>query len=123
MTPGDPAGPLYGWGYNGNGNYGNGTTNDSYSPVQVGSAQWKSISVGWRSSAGVQADGTLWNWGDGIGTSPVQVGSANDWKLVTAGKSARFAIKSDGTLWAWGIQSYGELMPVNGNREIGRAHV
>lgn len=70
-------------------------------------------------AAGIQADGTLWMWGQNfsgqltndvpeIQTAPAQVGSAT-WTAVGCGSGHTSAIRSDGTLWAWGSNSYGQL--------------
>jgi alpha-tubulin suppressor-like RCC1 family protein len=62
--------PLSCWGDNGQGELGNSTTNDESTPVTVGMEAGfqtaKAISsTGFRSSA-LFADGTTWDWGDGI---------------------------------------------------------
>jgi len=112
---------LYGWGDNGDGALGDGTTTNRFTPVQVGTAtDWASVSAGAHYTAAVKTDGTLWAWGDngrgqlGDGTttshsSPVQVGTATDWAIVAAGASHTGAVKTDGTLWAWGGNFGGQL--------------
>ncbi|WP_395736525.1 choice-of-anchor tandem repeat GloVer-containing protein [Prosthecobacter sp.] len=114
-------GTLWGWGYNGYGQLGNGTTNTSYAPTQVGTAtNWKYISVGGYHVLAVKTDGTLWAWGantygaigDGTNTqrnSPVQVGALTTWAAVAAGVYHTVALKTDGTLWACGYNADGEL--------------
>lgn len=114
-------GTLWGWGNNGNGQLGNGTTGSSVTPVQIGAlASWKSVSAGYAHAVAVRTDGTLWAWGintygqvgDGTNTqrtSPVQIGALTTWAAAVAGYQHTVALKTDGTLWAWGYNSDGEL--------------
>jgi alpha-tubulin suppressor-like RCC1 family protein/uncharacterized protein YjdB len=74
-------------------------------------------------SLAIQADGSLWAWGDnfygqlglgdkGNGTHrlvPTRVGADDDWVSVVAGGWHTLALKADGSLWAWGDGSYGQL--------------
>jgi uncharacterized repeat protein (TIGR01451 family) len=114
-------GTLWAWGWNNNGQLGDGTTTQRTSPNQVGaSTDWLSVSAGGDHVIAVKSDGTLWAWGwnirgqlgDGTTTqrtSPIQVGASTDWASVSASQNHSSAIKSDGTLWAWGWNVYGEL--------------
>lgn len=80
---------------------------------------WKAISAGDNSTYGIQADGTLWAWGDneegqlGVASSvkfsstPLQVGDGTDWKAVYGARGAVFCIKNDGTLWTAGSNEKG----------------
>jgi len=91
------------------------------SPVRIGSAtNWVTVAVGGNHTVGLQADGTLWAWGDngdgqlGDGTtvdkrSPVRIGSATNWVTVAAGGYHTVGLQADGTLWAWGYNSSGQL--------------
>ena len=104
---------------------GNGTTNTSAVPVQVGSAtDWKAVSVG-NEICAIKFGGTLWCWGNGfvlgdgkppstydpfgnvLGVgNPTQIGSDADWnKVMTGGTngSESCATKTDGSLWCWGL--------------------
>lgn len=121
-------GQLWVCGYNNSGQLGDGTgggTNGwKSSPVQVGSlTNWKQVSCGYRFTAAVKTDGTLWTWGandygqlgnNGSGTganyrsSPVQVAGTN-WKYVSAGWYQVLALKNDGSLWGWGKNDQGAL--------------
>lgn len=125
-------GTLWGWGRGTLGQLGNNSTNNSNSPVQIGSDNtWEYATVsrrddttGQQFSAAVKTNGTLWMWGhntDGVlgqnlsmaslqGTSsPVQVGSNNNWKWVKAGNGNVWAVKTDNTLWGWGNNFWGQL--------------
>lgn len=112
---------LYTWGFNSNGQLGQGNTTDRSSPVQVGSlTNWLTIAAGSYHTLTIKQDGTLWSWGQnndgqlGLGdtsnrSSPVQVGALTTWLDVVGGYSHSMAIKTDGTLWAWGDNGNGRL--------------
>jgi alpha-tubulin suppressor-like RCC1 family protein len=110
-------GTLWTWGYNANGQVGNGTTIDQPVPVQVGTG-FAAVSAGDLHTVAVKADGTLWAWGSnhygqvGNGSlidqpSPVQVGTG--FAAVAAGGLHTLAIRTDGSLWAWGDGDSGAL--------------
>lgn len=98
-------GTLWAWGKNTYGELGDGTTNFSYDPVEVGTDNdWQSVSVGEEFSVAVKSNGTLWAWGLnfygelGDGTTvakhvPTQIGAASDWQSVAAGTSHVLAKK------------------------------
>lgn len=112
--PGGFTGALYAWGYNGQGQLGQGNTVNTSSPVQVGALlNWSAISAEGQGVLAVKTDGTLWGWGQNIFgrlglnsttnfSSPIQVGSSTDWSIPSLGANAGFAIKTTGTLWALG---------------------
>jgi uncharacterized repeat protein (TIGR03803 family) len=114
-------GTLWGWGYNGSGQLGNGGTATAVTPVQIGAVTtWKSVSAGNSYAVAVRTDGTLWAWGintygqigDGTNTqrfSPVQIGALTTWAAAVAGYQHTIALKTDGTIWAWGYNAEGEL--------------
>jgi len=114
-------GLLYGWGYNANGQLGNGTLTNVNLPVAVsGDATWTAVSAGGSHSLGIRGDGTLWGWGsNGYGqlgrpvggnyTAPVQIGGDSDWKAVAASAGGTFALKNDGSLWSCGYNWDGQL--------------
>ncbi len=114
-------GTLWGWGYNGSGQLGNGTFTTATTPVQIGSVTtWKFVSAGAFHAVAVRTDGTLWAWGtntygqvgDGTNTTrttPVQVGTLTTWAAAVAGYQHTVALKTDGTIWAWGYNFDGEL--------------
>jgi alpha-tubulin suppressor-like RCC1 family protein len=114
-------GTVWTWGYNGEGELGNGGTSQQPTPLQVSSLTGVvAVSAGARHSVVVKSDGTVWAWGQnsngqlGDGTtgqrlSPVQAISIANVIAVAAGEFHTLALKSDGTVWAWGYNGYGEL--------------
>ncbi len=114
-------GTLWAWGSNYAGQLGEGTTNDSNKPLQIGTdTDWKSVAAGGNFSLGLKTDGTIWGWGqnyygqlgNGENTyslTPVQAGTDTDWASITAGHGHTLALKTDGSLWAWGNNNGGQL--------------
>lgn len=105
-------GTLWAWGDNLDGQLGDGTTNDSTIPLQIGTDNhWSKVFAYGRTSYGIKTDGTLWSWGktnftlgrtNGNYNIPGQVGTDTDWLLVAPSVDCTMAIKSNGTLWVWG---------------------
>ncbi len=120
-------GTVWAWGYNGDGELGNGTTTNSSTPMQVtGLTGVVGITAGSYHVVAVKSDGTVWGWGyGGFGqlangtssntTTPVQaVGPGGTGVLsgivaVAAGGYSTLALRSDGTAWSWGRNESGEL--------------
>lgn len=114
-------GSLWAWGENTEGQYGNSTTVNKSSPVQVGTlTDWRQISIGSMQAAAIKSNGTLWTWGGnftgalGDGTtirksSPVQIGTLTNWASVSAGVDFCIATKTDNSVWAWGFNATGQL--------------
>ncbi len=109
------------WGYNYDGQLGDGTKIDRYIPVQMsGGDGWLKFSGGWAHTVAIKTDGSLWAWGQNYGqlgngtnsgsyTTPLQIGGDYNWFAVSAGRTWNVALKSDGTLWTWGTNLNGEL--------------
>lgn len=113
-------GTLWMWGFNNNGELGNGGTGNFTSgfdgwvcqsvPVKV-LDNVVSVSCGRSNTAAVQSDGTLWMWGKNdwgeLGTgntsaSNIPVNVMDNVSSVSCGYNHTAAIKTDGTLWTWG---------------------
>jgi len=100
---------------------GNGTTNNSSTPLQVPNlSQVVALAAGYGHSLALRSDGTVWAWGDnsygqlGNGTTtnsstPVQVSGLSGIVAISAGGYHSLALRSDGTVWAWGENSFGQL--------------
>jgi alpha-tubulin suppressor-like RCC1 family protein len=116
-------GTAWGWGNNGSGRLGDGTTTNSSSPVSVvgGFSDWCQVSAGTLHSLGVRQNGTAWAWGSNANgllgdgtttsrTSPVSVvGGFTDWCQVSAGGGHSLGVRENGTAWAWGYNVSGRL--------------
>jgi alpha-tubulin suppressor-like RCC1 family protein len=120
---------LWMWGFNGNGQLGDGTTVDKSSPVQTiaGGLDWKSVSVGQSHTTSIKTDGTLWVWGDNaagqLGNNSTTNTSVPTQLLgreilegvvtqVAASGFSGAAIKNDNTLWVWGLTGSSSNVPI-----------
>ena len=112
-------GRLYGWGYNGAYQLGDGTTANRFAPVHIGSGiTFTDISVG--NSVGLASDGSIYGWGgfsngsmdngvvNGRYSLPTQISSGNHYDFLSTSYLATDVIQS-GTLYTVGSWSYGEL--------------
>jgi alpha-tubulin suppressor-like RCC1 family protein len=109
---------LWSWGYNNQGQLGDGTTINRSQPVQILNPNiWKDISAGNALTMGLRYDGSIWAWGAGLQlgqndiisrSSPVQVGTSS-WLVISAAAGCAHAIRIDGTLWGWGSNSFGQV--------------
>jgi alpha-tubulin suppressor-like RCC1 family protein len=123
-------GTVWAWGYNRDGELGDGTEANSTRPVRVGELEGvEAIAAGAFFSLALTEDGTVWAWGsnasdldktqvtgqlgeDAITSSdtPVEVGGLGGGvEAIAAGASHALALKEDGTVWAWGGDFFGEL--------------
>ena len=128
-------GSVWAWGSNGDGQLGDGTTNDRSTPVQVaGLSGITSIAAGWDHGLARRSDGTVWAWGrnnagqvgiasqqdcrtlmqnrDACNPFPAQVPGLSGIIAIAGGEIHSVALKSDGTVWAWGSSN-------NSNGELG----
>ncbi|GAB2994012.1 RCC1 domain-containing protein [Saccharothrix stipae] len=126
-------GTVFAWGDNGEGQLGNGTTVDAWTPVKVQLPNAagplrdiKAISAGKASEAytvhslALDAHGKVWSWGNnthgelGDGTfvqrtNPVQVTSLTNVVQVSGGLACSLAVHWTGKVFAWGANSHGQL--------------
>jgi alpha-tubulin suppressor-like RCC1 family protein len=117
-------GTVWAWGYNLDGQLGDGTTTDSYEPVQVtglGDADILAIAAGAYHSLALDDGGTVWAWGLN-GDGQLGNGSTNSSSTavpvgglpsgitdVSAGGSHSLALGPGGVVWAWGLNASGQL--------------
>ncbi|GAB3845506.1 hypothetical protein GCM10028822_04040 [Hymenobacter terrigena] len=118
---------VFAWGYNEQGQLGDGTTELRLRPVSLGAVRMRTVSAGTHHSMGVSADGSLWGWGNnGCGQlgddnpndrlTPTRVGTGSSWKNVSAGELHTLALSSEsgdtprsGHLYAFGLNQTGQL--------------
>ena len=135
-------GEVYTWGYNDNGQLGNGTREDSLVPVKVtGLENITKVNAYKYMTIALTQNGEVYAWGSGYGAKPVKLNftrkiidvSGNlvlaenrkaynldetksygkDLIKVVAGYNHYLGLTSDGEVYAWGSNSYGQLG--NGN--------
>ncbi|MFI5131436.1 MAG: RCC1 domain-containing protein, partial [Chitinophagales bacterium] len=116
-------GTVWTWGDNSNGQLGDGSYAEKYSPVQLASlTNIISIGTGERHSFAVKVDGTLlaWGWnGNGqlgidysfsfLQPNPVNVILLPGVKRIAGGSFHTLAQKSDGSIYTMGSNVYGQL--------------
>lgn len=128
-------GKVMAWGLNRDGQLGNGTRDDGWTPAEVsGLNRIVAIAAGVASFAGncfsgaVRDDGTVWMWGSGAsgvmgnGTRnpspddpggrnllPQQVPGLANVKALSLGAGHAAALLNDGTLRMWGHDGYGQI--------------
>ncbi|MFC3831351.1 MULTISPECIES: RCC1 domain-containing protein [Deinococcus] len=114
-------GTVRAWGWNQNGQLGDGTTTDHLTPVAVkGLDNVVALATGEVHTLALRSDGTVRAWGfngaaqlgDGTTTArttPVAVDDLTDVVELAAGHGHSLALKADGTVEAWGNNIFGQL--------------
>jgi alpha-tubulin suppressor-like RCC1 family protein len=128
-------GAVFAWGYNSNGQLGNGSTTNQNEPVQVlagvqGSGYLtgvSSVSAGQAFSTALATSGSAFAWGDNTfgqlgdrttsqATSPVQIvagtqgaGMLSGITSLCTGQNHVTALTSSGAVYAWGDNAYGQI--------------
>jgi alpha-tubulin suppressor-like RCC1 family protein len=117
----DDLGAIRAWGYNGNGQLGDGTQDATPSPIVVATAR-TTVALGGDFTVAIAPDGSVQSWGGndlgelGDGTTdssltPVAVSGLGAASTISAaaGTSHALALRSDGTVVAWGANDFGQL--------------
>ena len=118
-------GKLYCWGYNGNGQIGDGTIGAGIhrlNPTRIGEfADWTSVATSAAHSCGVRDPGKLYCWGfngDGqVGdntsgtdrSNPIRIGGFQDWKNAATGASHSCGVRNNGKLYCWGNNDHAQI--------------
>ena len=88
--------------------------------LPVCAAPGPSVAGGFRHSAMIKPDGTVWTWGGSAfgqlgngsttaGALPAQVAGLAGFTAVATGEAHTVALRQDGTVWVWGYNFYGQL--------------
>jgi alpha-tubulin suppressor-like RCC1 family protein len=109
-------GSLWAWGYNNEGQLGDGTLIPSFVPKQVGTGFTK-IAQGPHHTVGLKADGSLWTWGrnyqnqfgNGVGGSLIPLHIGTGFTDIGSGGDVIVAVKSDSSLWVQGSNYFGQF--------------
>jgi alpha-tubulin suppressor-like RCC1 family protein len=121
-------GSVVAWGYNGNGELGDGTQTNSSTPVTVkGISNAIAVAGSAYGSMALLANGTVVAWGyNGYGelgqgtttgpdeactcsTTPISVPGLSNVVAIDAGYEYNLALLADGQVMTWGLDEYGEL--------------
>ena len=117
------AGASYCWGYNSNGETGDGTTALHFTPAPTsGGNTYQALAMGNFHTCGLTGAGTIYCWGhnqygglgDG-GTTPhltptlAAAAAGKTWKSISAGYEDTCALTTTGDAYCWGHGLYGEL--------------
>lgn len=115
------SGTGYCWGFNAEGELGNGTANSTFVPTAVsGALTFKGISAGFVSTCGVTTAGAAYCWGDntygelGNGSTtgsktPVPVGGGLTFASVSVGDAFACGLTTTGVAYCWGYNAEGQL--------------
>jgi alpha-tubulin suppressor-like RCC1 family protein len=97
-------GTAWAWGYNTNGQLGDGTVSSRTSPVSVvgGFTDWVQVNAGTSNSVGLRANGTAWAWGAAIlgdntavgKLSPVSIVGSLNWVQISTNVAHMLGIKA-----------------------------
>ena len=98
------------WGYNAEGQLGNGTLKTSSQPVSVsGLTGVRAIASGGVTACALLSAGTVKCWGNGYKSSPVAINGLNGVVGITAGYYYACAVLAAGTVKCWGSNDFGQL--------------
>lgn len=114
----DSIGKVYCWGNNDVGQLGDGTTDNSFVPVEVdmtGDLSGKTVvnvSTGSKYTCVLDIDGNVYCWGvllEKVIASPSYIVLENPAVSLSVNNSNACALDNEGTVWCWGSNSVGQL--------------
>ena len=119
----DINGYAWGWGYNNQGQVGNGSTYGAQNPTVtsvIGGHKFVKVAAGGNHSLAIDESGYAWAWGGGNGgmlgdntgvdrSSPVSVVGGVRFTHIAGGDYHSLGIDVDGNVWSWGNGARGEL--------------
>jgi hypothetical protein len=113
------AGNVLTWGYNVDGQLGDGTSVHHYSPAHISvRISATAVVAGSYHSVALSTDGTVWTWGKGrsgeLGRltntlDPGQVAGIDEVQMISARRDVTLVLKRDSTVWGWGRNTYFQL--------------
>ena len=132
-------GKVYSWGYNGQGELGDGTTNDSGKVIEItnnfnlpAGRKITKIYAGWEQAFAIADDGALYSWGNaGDGrlgrdttatpnTLPGVVNDVFDGNIIDLATDSHTVVLTDtNKVYTWGFNDYGQLGIGNTNTVSG----
>ena len=132
-------GKVYSWGYNGQGELGDGTTNDSGKVIEItnnfnlpAGRKITKIYAGWEQAFAIADDGALYSWGNaGDGrlgrdttatpnTLPGVVNDVFDGNIIDLATDSHTLVLTDtNKVYTWGFNDYGQLGIGNTNTVSG----
>jgi alpha-tubulin suppressor-like RCC1 family protein len=116
-----PAGKAYCWGFNEDGQLGDGSTTDRSTPVAVaGDLTFRTLQAGGVHNCGITTDGAIWCWGYnrggrlGDGTTadrpfPVRVAGSPQLVSLSIGGSYSCGLTAAGGAYCWGFNFDGQF--------------
>ena len=131
----DQHGGAWAWGWNGDGQLGDGSVDDRSAPVRVhvpAGTTFTSVAAGGFHSVAIDEEGAAWGWGanehgevgDGTRTRrvvpvPVAMPAGVSFTSVAAGEQHSVALDQHGRAWSWGRNDHGQLGDGNsGHRRV-----
>jgi len=113
-----PGGSLWGMGYNGAGQLGDGTITDRHTPIEIVTSNVVAVAAGANHSLFIKSDGSLWaiGWNSSgqLAAGLVRTARPSEDRCEQcdggrAGYAHSLFIKSNGSLWAMGDNQHGQL--------------
>jgi alpha-tubulin suppressor-like RCC1 family protein len=117
----DTTGDVWSWGLNDQGQLGNGTTTNNFSPTKVPNLTTTHPAIAVGNALAVLSDGTVWAWGDNsegqlgdnaVGSfsdTPVQVAGLSGITAIAQNGDTSYALDGSGNVWSWGSNDNGAL--------------